>query len=323
MIDFLKTKLSPKEISFEIIFGVVIILTILEMAFDYFHNRKIYSVKDIWTNFYLTICGALVGLITKSSSLLLLEYCYQNRAFQLKNTVVYWVILIVFQDFLLWLLHYLGHQVRLVWAMHVMHHSSEKFNLTTGFRSVVFEPLYRVIFYLPLSLMGFNTIDILFVYMISQFYGTLTHTQLVGKLHPWFEYIFVTPSHHRVHHASNVKYLDKNMGMVLILWDRWFGTFQEELEEDKIKYGLTTQPTDTRPINIIFHEFIALNVDVKRAPTFMDKVKYIFNPPGWSHDGSTKIAKVMQKQLHDFEELEKQNDKIKDINELQRDLSSA
>ncbi|MET0572693.1 MAG: sterol desaturase family protein, partial [Pedobacter agri] len=138
----------------------------------------------------------------------------------------------------------------------------------------------------------------------------------------WYEYVFVTPSHHRVHHASNVRYLDKNMGMVLILWDRMFGTFQAELPEDEIKYGLTTQPKDTGPVNIIFHEFIALTADVKKAPTFMDKVKYLFNPPGWSHDGSTKIAKIMQQELHEAEEQAKKNN-IKDFNETQRTLSST
>jgi sterol desaturase/sphingolipid hydroxylase (fatty acid hydroxylase superfamily) len=181
--------------------------------------------------------------------------------------------------------------------MHVTHHSSEHFNLTTGFRSTVFEPLYRVFFYLPLALMGFNAFDILFAYLVTQIYGNIVHTKSVGKLHPIIEYLFVTPSHHRVHHASNVRYLDKNMGMVLILWDRIFGTFQEEVAEEEIKYGLTTQPEDVGPVNIIFHEFIALYADVKKAPTFKDKLKYIFYPPGWSHDGSTQTARVMQRQL--------------------------
>jgi hypothetical protein len=115
------------------------------------------------------------------------------------------------------------------------------------------------------------------------------------------------------------------MGMVLILWDRWFGTFQAELPEDVVKYGLTTQPKDTGPVNIIFHEFIALTADVKKAPTFMDKVRYIFNPPGWSHDGSTKIAKIMQQELRDeekknFEAL--QQNKVKGLND-RGELSST
>ncbi|MNY29631.1 hypothetical protein D3C86_1636830 [compost metagenome] len=145
--------------------------------------------------------------------------------------------------------------------------------------------------------MGFSAFDILFAYLITQIYGNLVHTQTIGKLHPIFEYIFVTPSHHRVHHASNLRYLDKNMGMVLILWDRMFGTFQKEIDEEKIIYGLTKQPEDTGAVNIIFHEFKALLADVKRASKLTDKIKYFLYPPGWSHDGSTQTARVMQRQL--------------------------
>ena len=182
--------------------------------------------------------------------------------------------------------------------MHVTHHSSEYFNLTTGFRSTVFEPLYRVFFYLPLALMGFNAFDILFAYLITQIYGNLVHTQAVGKLHPIIEYILVTPSHHRVHHASNVRYLDKNMGMVLILWDRMFGTFQEEIPGEEIKYGLTSQP-EPGAVNIIFHELIALSDDVKKAPGWKNKIKYMFYPPGWSHNGESKTSRSLQKELID------------------------
>lgn len=290
-------KFTGSDISVGALFGFVIVLTLVEMYFSYAHDKKVYAKRDTWTNIYLMTVAVVINLVMKTATFFLLDYCYQFRLFEISNVWVYWIVLILAQDFLYWFLHTVGHYVRFFWAMHVTHHSSEHFNLTTGFRSTVFEPLYRVFFYLPLAFMGFTAMDVLFAYLVTQIYGNLVHTQAVGKLHPWFEYIFVTPSHHRVHHASNVRYLDKNMGMVLILWDRWFGTFQEELPEDAIKYGLTTQPTDTGPVNIIFHEFIALKNDVKKAPRFIDKLKYILNPPGWSHDGSTKIAKVMQEEL--------------------------
>ncbi|MCZ4245087.1 sterol desaturase family protein [Pedobacter punctiformis] len=310
---------SSGDISVGALFGFVIVLTIVEMYFSYQHDKKLYTKRDTWTNIYLMTAAVVINLGMKTATFFLLDYCYQFRLFQISNVWAYWIVLILAQDFLYWFLHTVGHYVRFFWAMHVTHHSSEHFNLTTGFRSTVFEPLYRVFFYLPLAFMGFSAMDILFAYLVTQIYGNLVHTQTVGKLHPWFEYIFVTPSHHRVHHASNVRYLDKNMGMVLILWDRWFGTFQEELPEDAIKYGLTTQPKDTGPVNIIFHEFIALKDDVKKAPTFIDKIKYVINPPGWSHDGSTKIAKIMQQELREAEAKEK----VKDMNEHQRELSSA
>nr|WP_068888149.1 sterol desaturase family protein [Pedobacter panaciterrae] len=287
-----------KSITVGALFGFVIVLTLFEMYFSYVHDKKHYQKRDTLTNVYLMASAFVINIITKAGTFMLLQYFYLHyRLFQISNVLIYWVVLILAQDFLYWFLHYTGHYVRFFWAMHVTHHSSEHFNLTTGFRSTVFEPLYRVFFYLPLALMGFNAFDILFAYLVTQIYGNIVHTQSIGKLHPIIEYLFVTPSHHRVHHASNVRYLDKNMGMVLILWDRIFGTFQEEVPEEKIKYGLTTQPEDSGPVNIIFHEFIALYADVKKAPTFKDKLKYIFYPPGWSHDGSTQTARVMQREL--------------------------
>ncbi|UKT65907.1 sterol desaturase family protein [Pedobacter mucosus] len=319
-------KFTAGDISVGTLFGFVIVLTLVELYFSYVHDRKLYSKRDTWTNVYLMVAAILINLGTKTGTFFLLDYFYQFRLFQISNFWIYWIVLILAQDFLYWFLHTTGHYVRFFWAMHVTHHSSEHFNLTTGFRSTVFEPLYRVIFYLPLAFMGFTAMDVLFAYLITQIYGNLVHTRTIGKLHPWFEYVFVTPSHHRVHHASNVRYLDKNMGMVLILWDRWFGTFQEEIPDDEIKYGLTTQPKDTGPVNIIFHEFIALKADVNKAPTFKDKIKYMLYPPGWSHDGSTKIAKVMQQELLEEErkvaELREQ-EKVKDFNEKQRTLSST
>ncbi len=292
---------TGSDISVGTLFSFVIVLAIVEMYFSYAHNKQLYTKKDTWNNIYLMTCAVLVNLSMKFATFYLLDYCYQFRFFEIHNTWLYWILLVLAQDLLYWFLHTTGHYVRFFWAMHVTHHSSEHFNLTTGFRSTVFEPLYRVFFYLPLAFMGFHAMDILFAYLITQIYGNLVHTRTVGKLHPIFEYIFVTPSHHRVHHACNIRYLDKNMGMVLIIWDRIFGTFQEELPEDEIKYGLTAQPEDTGAFNLIFHEFIALKKDIQKTNNFWNKIKYIVNPPGWSHDVSTQIAKTMRKELMETE----------------------
>lgn len=287
-----------KQITVITLFGFVTLLSLVEMYFSYAHDKKLYRGRDTLSNVYLMAAAFIVNVATKAGTFMLLEYVYRHhRLFQISNVYLYWIVLILTQDFLYWVLHYTGHYVRFFWAMHVTHHSSQYFNLTTGFRSTVFEPLYRAFFYLPLALMGFNAFDILFAYLITQIYGNLVHTQTISKLHPVFEYIFVTPSHHRVHHASNLRYLDKNMGMVLIIWDRIFGTFQKEMDEEKIVYGLTKQPEDSGAINIIFHEFRALMADVKKAPRLLDKIKYFIYPPGWSHDGSTKTARVLQRQL--------------------------
>ncbi|MDQ0106222.1 sterol desaturase/sphingolipid hydroxylase (fatty acid hydroxylase superfamily) [Chitinophaga terrae (ex Kim and Jung 2007)] len=280
------------------LFGLIIVLSLLESYFSYKQDKKLYETKDTLTTIYLMGVNFLVNLVMKTGTFLFLDYCYQHYSMvRITNVFWYWTVLVLLQDFLYWLLHTTGHFVRVFWAVHVTHHSSEHFNLTTGFRSSVFEPMYRLFFFVPLALLGFSAIDILFAYYVTQIYGNLVHTQTIGKLHPVIEYIFVTPSHHRVHHASNARYLDKNMGMLLIIWDRMFGTFQEELPEDEVRYGLVKEVEDRGPVNIIFHEFIALGKDMKKTPSIIDKIRYLFNPPGWSHDGNSLTSKDLQKQL--------------------------
>lgn len=288
--------LDTRKEAVVILVGLLVLLTLTEMWFSYRDNRHYYEKRDTLTNIYLTALAFILNLAVNGSMFFLLSYAYQFRLFQINNAALYWFVLVVVQDLLYWVLHYTGHYCRLFWAMHVTHHSSEHFNFSTGFRSTVFEPLYRTFFYLPLAFMGFNAVDILYAYLVTQLYGNLVHTQYRIPLPKWYGLIFVTPAHHRVHHASNIPYLDKNMGMVLIVWDRLFGTFHDEDANEPVKYGLTHQPEDMGPVNVLFHEWKALLHDVKHAPGTNNKLKYLFNPPGWSHDGSTQTARVLQRE---------------------------
>jgi len=161
-------------------------------------------------------------------------------------------------------------------------------------------PFYRYLYFIPLAFLGFGPLDIIFMYALTQTYGILVHTQAIAKLPKWVEYIFVTPSHHRVHHASNIPYMDKNMGMVLIIWDRIFGTFVEEMPDEKPVYGLYSpieQPH--HPVHIIFHEWKKILQDFNKQISIKDKLKYLFMPPGWSPDGSTKTSKQLQANWHE------------------------
>jgi sterol desaturase/sphingolipid hydroxylase (fatty acid hydroxylase superfamily) len=295
--------LSNREFAVTTLISLLVILTLAEMWLSYREDRKYYQTRDTFTNLYLTCLAFIINIAVKFSTFFILDITWKHRFFEIKNVWVYWIVLVVLQDFLYWVLHYVGHYSRIFWAMHVTHHSSEHFNLTTGFRSTVFEPLYRVFFYLPLAFIGFSAIDILYAYLVTQLYGNIVHTQYNVPLPNWYGYIFVTPSHHRVHHASNIPYLDKNMGMMLIIWDRLFGTFHEENLPEHIKYGLTHQPEDTGPVNILFHEWKALLRDVQHAPGIKNKLLYFIKPPGWSHDGSTQTAKVLQKEYKEQQQL--------------------
>jgi len=146
---------------------------------------------------------------------------------------------------------------------------------------------------MPLALLGFSAADVMLAFAIQQLYGALIHTKLIDKM-GILEYFMVTPSHHRVHHGSNPRYLDKNMGMIFIFWDKLFKTFEpEDPNYAKLKYGLTENYTFSNPLRILFEEFRLIAVDVKNAPGIKNKLMYIFGPPGWCHDGSRSTSKQM------------------------------
>lgn len=267
-----------------------------EILLSNWKQKKYYSVRDTIQNIYFTLLNAgLDGLMRWLYYISILAWSYEYHFLKIENIYGYWFVLFILVDFAFYFEHRIDHYCRLFWAVHVTHHSSEEFNLTTGFRSSVFQPLYRFIYLTPIALLGFTPLDIVFMYSVTQTYGILVHTQYINKMPRWFETFFVSPSHHRVHHASNVIYLDKNMGMCLIIWDKMFGSFQAEIKEEPVKYGLT-KPVENaaNPLKIIFHEWENMVRDVKKKTSFSTKLKYIFMPPGWSHDGSTKTARQMR-----------------------------
>lgn len=238
-----------------------------------------------------------LDILIRGVCLLILNYFFQFAFIDYgEHTILYWVILVIAEDFMYYWLHRIDHYCRFFWAVHVTHHSSEEFNFTVGFRSSVFQPLYRFVYFIPLALLGFRAIDIMFVYSATQIFGILAHTQTINKL-GFLEYIIITPSHHRVHHGSNVRYLDKNMGMLLVFWDKLFGTFQAEEESDPVKYGLTENIATHHPIKMVFHEWKNIFADLKKKSSFKDKIMYVFGPPGWSHDGSKKTSSQLRAEL--------------------------
>lgn len=277
------------------------ILILGEIILSNIQDRHFYTVKDTITNIYLMLLNGGIDLLSRGITWGILAWVFQFRFFEIQNPFFYWFVLFIAEDFVFYVLHVVDHHSRFFWASHVTHHSSEQFNLTVGFRSSVFQPLYRFIYFIPLSLMGFKATDIAVMYSITQIYGILVHTSYVPKFRKMplklLEYVIVTPSQHRVHHASNVEYLDKNMGMCLTIWDRMFGTFQEEIEDLPIKYGLVSPLENRNAVNIVFHEWVKLAKDLKKPLSFFTRIKYIFMPPGWSHDGSTKTSKELREEL--------------------------
>ena len=266
---------------------ILVAVILLEVALSNWHavrgdERRRYTWRETLTNMWMALLNGSLDVLLRGGVLLVLIWAQAHSLFTLERGVLYWTALLVLEDFAFWALHYVDHKCRFFWAIHVTHHSSEEFNFTTGFRSSVFQPVYRTLYFLPVTLLGFQALDVLFMYAATQLYGVLIHTEWKVRM-GWLEYILVTPSHHRVHHASNGKYLDKNMGMVFIFWDKIFGTFVEEDPAEPPKYGITKKIPDRGPVNIVLHEWRDMFRDVKeKGRTLREKLGYIFRPPGWA-----------------------------------------
>ncbi len=192
------------------------------------------------------------------------------------------VLVLLIADFIYYVEHFCAHRIRLLWLAHSVHHSSSMMNTATAFRFSLFDPMLSAVFHLPLVLMGFNPILIFAAEILVQAYQFWIHNEMVGKLGP-IEWLFNTPSHHRVHHGSDDKYIDKNFGGILIIWDRIFGTFQKE--EQTPNYGLTTPMTSKNPLTVQFYEFPRLYQDLVKAQGAREVFGYLFKGPGWRPTG--------------------------------------
>jgi sterol desaturase/sphingolipid hydroxylase (fatty acid hydroxylase superfamily) len=273
----------------------MVVLIVFELIYSHFSKKQLYTKGDTFINLLCTSWNFINDLLFRVITLFVLTWASSFSVFHFNEKgIIYWLLLFLAEDFAYYVLHFADHHIRFFWATHITHHSSEKFNFTVAIRSSVFQPFYRFVFYLPLAFLGFEALDIVFMYAACQVYGFWVHTEIIGKLPPWFEFVFVTPSHHRVHHGANPIYLDKNMGMALIIWDRIFGTFQEELKEEPVKYGLTTNVRSYHPLKVVFFEWNNIINDLKQIQNRRHFLKYIFGPPGWSHDGSRKTSKELK-----------------------------
>ncbi|MFT7330476.1 MAG: sterol desaturase/sphingolipid hydroxylase (fatty acid hydroxylase superfamily) [Roseivirga sp.] len=273
-------------------FAITVILEGLIIAK---HAPKTYSVKDAITSITMGLGNVLIGFIAKVIVLLILTYIWYNyRIFTIPFAWWSWFLIFILDDFAYYWNHRIGHRSRLFWASHIIHHSSEKYNLSTALRQTWTGGLYTFIFWTWIALLGFHPLMILTQMSVSLIYQYWIHTELIKKMPRWFESVFNTPSHHRVHHGSNPLYLDKNMAGILIIWDKMFDTFQPELEEEKVIYGLTANINTFNPLKIAFNEWITLFKDVYTTKTsFINKLKYLLKPPGWRHDGTGRLSEDM------------------------------
>ncbi len=199
-----------------------------------------------------------------------------------------WVAVLFADDLAYYWFHRLHHEVRLFWASHVVHHSSEKYNLGTALRQT-WTPMSGFLFWVPLAFIGFHPVMILTMQAISLVYQYWIHTERIDRMWAPIELVMNTPSHHRVHHGSNPQYIDKNYGGILIVWDRLFGTF--EAEGERVRYGLTKNLDTYNPVKIAFHEYLDIARDATRPGlTVGDRLGFVFRGPGWAYGKHAELG---------------------------------
>ena len=272
-----------------------IALVLVEMLVARRRDRARYNARDTLTSLGLglgsTIAGVLcAGLVGASAA-----WLWSHRLFDIGFAWWAWPLCFVLDDLAYYAFHRSAHRVRWFWASHVIHHSSQHYNLSTalrqtwtGFVSLSFA------FRLPLFLIGFPPAMVFFCAGLNLIYQFWIHTEMIGRMPRWFEAAMNTPSHHRVHHAINPRYLDRNYAGVFIVWDRMFGTYAPELDEERPRYGIVKQLGSFNLFWAAFHEWIGMARDVWRAPGLRNKIGYLVAPPGWSHDGSRDSSETIR-----------------------------
>ena len=300
MMDFSQAIVEIANDRLQILAIPVFLLAIaLEFYWDKYKELGLYKTKDLGASLGMLIITGIVEFVPKVVAFI--AFYYLHEISPLRDIVARqwwaWLVLFFLDDFAYYWFHRMNHEVRIFWAGHVAHHSSQHLNFGTALRQGAGERIHKYFFWIWIPLLGFDPLMMFVVLSINLIYQFWVHTELVDKLPAWIELIFNTPSHHRVHHASNARYLDRNHAGVLIIWDRIFGTFSGEKEADPPKYGLTKNIDSHNPLYVASHEYASIWKDVMNAEKWSDKLKYIFYAPGWSHNGPDLRAKVLRQNV--------------------------
>ncbi|MFI1761101.1 sterol desaturase family protein [Streptomyces sp. NPDC020800] len=260
-------------------FVLLVVVEALSYRFLPDDDERGYELRDTVTSMSMGAGSQVVALPWKAVTIVVYAAVYTVAPWHLSaSSAGTWVLLLLADDLAYYAFHRAHHRVRVLWASHVVHHSSLRFNLSTALRQS-WTPMTGLPFWLPLALLGIPPWMILLQQSFSLVYQFFLHTERVDRLWRPVEWVFNTPSHHRVHHGSNRAYLDRNYGGILIVWDRLFGTFEPEGEQ--VRYGLTKNIGTYNPVRVAFHEFAAVWQDVRAARCWRDRAGHLLGPPGW------------------------------------------
>ena len=277
----------------QILLAVRFLLTALEIGLIRLGLvRGRYTLNDTLASFAMRAGNYVTNLLLAGATITVFGFLYQYRLFDISSkSPAAWAAIVVLDDFAYYWFHRFSHECRFWWAAHVNHHSSQEYNLSTAIR----QPWTGVLAgtwlpWLPLLLIGFPPEMVLLQSGINLLYQFWIHTEAIHRMPAWFEYLFNTPSNHRVHHASNPRYVDRNYAGIFMVWDRMFGTFAQETDAEPPRYGLIHNISTYNPLRIAFHEWAAMFRDVSRARSLREVGGYVFGPPGWRPDGSGPTA---------------------------------
>ena len=257
-----------------------ILLVVAEAIFGAVMHRDLYAGKDTAASLTMGVGNVLVSLVSKGLVFAIFTWAHRFAFFAIGYQWWAWVLAFFADDVTYYWFHRTSHECRFLWASHVVHHSSQRYNLGTALRQTWTGGFFSFVFWLWMPLVGFQPIMIFTMQAISLLYQFWIHTEVVRHMGV-LELVLNTPSHHRVHHATNPQYIDRNHAGVLIVWDRWFGSFEPEQEE--CVYGLTTNIDSYNPLKIAFHEWIAIWRDLRRAVNLRGKLMAVFGNPGARH----------------------------------------
>jgi sterol desaturase/sphingolipid hydroxylase (fatty acid hydroxylase superfamily) len=263
------------------------LLLLLEVIADAVMRRELYQIKDTVASLTMGTGNVIIGLAVKAMVLGIFTFVHRFAIFDIGWHWWSWLLVFFADDFSYYWFHRTSHECRLFWASHVVHHSSQRYNLGTALRQTWTGTAMTWIFWLWMPLIGFPPVMVMTMQAISLLYQFWIHTELVRNMGP-LEAVLNTPSHHRVHHGSNREYLDRNHAGILIIWDRLFGTF--EPERARVVYGLTRNINTYNPIRIAFHEWVDIWRDVRQAPTLRLKLRHIFGRPGYKQEQAAAAA---------------------------------
>jgi alkylglycerol monooxygenase len=272
------TNLSVTEV-YAIAAPIVLSMILFEALFSSIYNKNLYKKEDTLCTVGLLTGNMLMVFGLKGATLGFHYFLFQFKLFNLSELMpmwAIWVLTFVIIDLVFYIYHRISHRVNFLWAIHMSHHSSEEMNFAVSFRQAWFGPVSKIPFFMVMPLIGFDPTMIAVAGVISTLWGIVGHTQIIGKLGP-LEWIFNTPSHHRVHHGSNAEYIDKNYGNLLIIWDRLFGTF--EPEKDQVKYGLVNNVNTYNPTKITLMGWQEIFKNIKNAPSVSEALYFLFGPP--------------------------------------------